>query len=76
MKIQVIGPGCWRCHALAENAEQAAKALGLEYELEHITDLTVMAKLGIMMTPALIVDGEVKVSGKVPSADEIKAMLA
>lgn len=74
-KIQVLGTGCPKCKKLAENAEAAAKALGLAYELVKVTDITEIMKLGVMMTPALAVDGKVKVVGKVPSPDEIKTLL-
>jgi small redox-active disulfide protein 2 len=56
-------------------AEKAAQSLGLQYEIEKVTDLNRIMSFGVMMTPALVVDGKVKVSGKVPSVDEIKAML-
>ena len=74
-KIQILGTGCPKCHQLAENAEAAAGALGIEYELVKVADINEIMKFGVMMTPALAVDGEVKVSGKVPSVDEISAML-
>jgi small redox-active disulfide protein 2 len=73
--IQILGPGCPKCKKLAENAEAAAKALGTEYAIEKVTDITEIMKFGVMMTPALVVDGMVKVVGKVPSADEIRKML-
>ena len=75
-KMQVLGTGCPKCKKLAENAEAAAKGLGVEYTLEKVTDITEIMKLGVMMTPALVVDGKVQVSGKVPSPDEIKKFLA
>ena len=75
-KLQILGTGCPKCKKLAENAEAAAKALGIKYELEKVTDINEIMKFGVMMTPALAVDGEVKVVGKAPSTDEIKAMLA
>lgn len=75
-KVQVLGPGCPKCEQLARNAEEAAKALGVEYELEKVQDLNQMMAMGVFMTPALVVDGEVKVVGKVPSVEELKAMLA
>jgi predicted DsbA family dithiol-disulfide isomerase len=56
--------------------EQAAQAMGLEYQIEKVTDIKQIMKFGIMMTPGLVVDGEVKVSGKVPTVDDIKKMLA
>ena len=75
-KLQILGTGCPKCAKLAENAEAAAEALGIEYELEKITDINEIIKLGVMMTPALAVDGEVKIVGKVPEPDAIKDMLA
>jgi len=75
-KIQILGTGCPKCKKLAENAETAAKELEIEHEIEKVTDINEMMKFGVMMTPALVVDGEVKVVGKVPSPAEIKQMLA
>jgi small redox-active disulfide protein 2 len=75
-KIQVLGTGCPKCKKLAENAEVAAKELGIEYQLEKITQINDIMKMGVMMTPALAIDGVVKVAGKVASPDEIKKMLA
>ena len=75
MKLQILGTGCAKCNALTQATEQAAKALGLPYELEKVTDLQRIMLFGVMITPALVVDGKVKVSGKVPSADEIKKLL-
>ena len=75
-KIQVLGTGCPKCKKLAENAEAAAKELGIACELEKVTDINEIMKFGVMMTPALAIDGQVKVVGKVPSTDEIKQMLA
>jgi len=74
-KLQILGTGCPKCRKLAENTETAAKALGLEYELVKVTDINEIMKFGVMMTPALAVDGEVKVVGKVPDSETIKAML-
>jgi small redox-active disulfide protein 2 len=74
-KIQILGIGCAKCKKLTENAEAAAKELKLEFKVEKVTDINEMAKFGVMMTPALVVDGEVKVVGKVPSINEIKQML-
>jgi len=74
-KIQILGTGCPKCKKLAENAEAAAKELGIEFEIEKVTDINEIMKFGVMVTPALAVDGEVKVVGKVPSPDEIKGML-
>ena len=74
-KLQILGAGCPKCKKLAENAEAAAQALGIEYQLEKVTSISEIMKFGVMMTPALAVDGVVKVVGKAPSADEIKTML-
>jgi small redox-active disulfide protein 2 len=75
-KLQVLGTGCPKCKKLAENAEAAAKALGVEYTLEKVTDVNEIMKFGVMMTPALAVDGEAKVVGKVPEPDAIRALLS
>ncbi len=74
-KIQILGTGCPKCKQLAENAEAAVKELGIEFEIEKVTDINEIMKFGVMMTPTLAVDGEVKVVGKVSSPDEIKRML-
>ena len=74
--IQVLGPGCPKCAKLAKNAEEAAKQLGIEATVEKITDIGQIVNFGVMMTPALVIDGEVKVVGTVPSPDEIKELLA
>jgi small redox-active disulfide protein 2 len=73
--IKVLGSGCAKCAKLAENAEAAAKELGLAYTLEKVTDMNAIIDAGVMMTPALMVDGAVKSSGKVVTADQIKALL-
>ncbi len=75
-KIQILGTGCPKCKKLTENAEAAAKELGVECEIEKVTDINEIVTFGVMMTPALVIDGEVKTVGKVPSAEEIKALLA
>jgi small redox-active disulfide protein 2 len=75
-KIQILGTGCPKCKKLAEIAEQAAKDLGIEYDMEKVTNLNEIMAFGVMVTPALVVDGDVKVVGKVPSPDEIKKILA
>jgi small redox-active disulfide protein 2 len=73
--IQILGTGCPKCKKLSENAEAAAKSLGIDYELVKVTDINEIARLGAMMTPGLAIDGELKSSGKVLSPDEIKALL-
>jgi len=75
IKLQVLGTGCHKCRKLVENTEAAAKALGIEYEIEKVTDINEIMKIGVMVTPALVVESQVKVVGKVPSEDEIKSML-
>ena len=75
-KLQILGTGCPKCRKLAENAEAAARELGIEYELVKVTDINEIMKFGVMMTPALAVDGTVKSTGKVLSADEIKKTLS
>jgi len=74
-KLQILGTGCSKCKNLALNAEAAAKELGIEYEIEKVTGINEIMKFGAMMTPALAVDGEIKVVGKVPEVEEIKGML-
>lgn len=74
-KIQILGTGCPKCKQLAENAEIAAKTLGLEYELEKVSEINEIMKFGVMLTPGLAVDGVVKVTGKVPKPEEIMTML-
>jgi len=74
-KIQILGPGCPKCKKLTENAEAAAKMLGIQYEIQKVADINEIMKFGVMLTPALVVDGQVKTVGKVVSPDEIKKML-
>ena len=74
-KIQILGTGCPKCKKLKENAEKAARELGIEYKIEKVSDINKIMEFGVMMTPALAIDGEVKVAGKVPSPDEIKKFL-
>jgi small redox-active disulfide protein 2 len=75
VKIQVLGTGCPKCKKMAENAEAAARELGIEHEVEKVTDISAIMKFGIMTTPGLAVDGNVKVAGRVPSVEEIKRLL-
>ena len=72
--IQILGTGCPKCRKLSENAEAAAKTLGIDYELVKVTDINEIARMGALMTPGLAIDGELKSSGKVLSPDEIKAL--
>ncbi len=73
--IEILGTGCAKCNKLQEMSEQAAKDLGVEYTLKKVTDVKAIMGYGVMMTPALVVDGEVKVAGKVPSLDEVKKLM-
>ena len=75
-QLLILGTGCSRCRQLYEAAEQAAKDTGMPYEMSKVTDLKQIVALGIMATPALVVDGNLKVAGRVPSVEEIKRMLA
>ena len=75
-KLIVLGPGCPRCENLAKLTRQAADQLGIAYQLEKVTDIKQFMQYGLMITPGLVVDGELKVQGKVPSVDELKALLA
>ena len=72
--IQIFGPGCKRCKQLQANAEQAVGELGLEATVEKVQDINRMLACGVIMTPALAIDGQVKFAGKVASADEIKGL--
>lgn len=76
ISILVVGPGCANCQNVAKNAEEAANALNLDYELNKVTDIRQITALGIMKTPALVVNGSVKASGKVPTVEEIKTWLS
>ena len=75
-KIQVLGSGCAKCKELFDHADQAARELGLEYEIEKVTDVSTIAGYGVMTTPALVVNGEIKLAGRVPSAEQLKAVLS
>ena len=75
-RIEVLGPGCANCERLYKNTERAVKELGLECELEKITDFNVIMGYHIMSTPALVIDGELKFSGRVPSVEQLKEMLS
>jgi len=74
--VQVLGPGCPKCEKLKKHAEEAVRLSGAEATVEKITDINAIVGFGVMTTPALAVDGEVKVVGKVPSVEDIKQLLA
>ncbi|MCP3904125.1 MAG: thioredoxin family protein [Planctomycetes bacterium] len=73
--IKILGTGCPKCRQLADNAAAAAEQLGTECEIEKITELSEIMQHGVMLTPGLVIDDEVRASGKVPSVEEIKSML-
>ncbi len=75
MKIEILGPGCPRCQALEANAKEAVRELGLEAEVEKVTEMGKIMAYGVMSTPGIVVDGKVKGSGKLFSVEEIKEML-
>ncbi|MFP6583351.1 MAG: thioredoxin family protein [Candidatus Hydrogenedentota bacterium] len=75
-KLQVLGPGCASCEKLAEMTQDAAQKLGIEFELTKVKDIDAITSFGVLSTPALVVDGEVKVSGRVPSEAELKEMIS
>ena len=75
MQLLVLGPGCARCKTLAQLTEQAVKELGITAEINKVTDLKQIMALGVMMTPALAVNGTLKMAGRVPSLDEMKKLL-
>ena len=74
-QIKVLGPGCARCKRLAASAKAAAEQLGIEYEMEKVDDFKEYPRYGLMMTPGLVIDGELKLQGKLVSVDEIKTLL-
>ncbi len=76
VKIQVLGTGCPKCKKLAEAAGKAAVELGLDYELEKVTDLNEIMNFGVMITPALVIDGEVKVAGTIPTMEDLAEYLS
>ncbi len=75
MKIQILGTGCPKCKKLGELADQAAKEMGLEFEIEKVTGIADIMEFGVMTTPALAVDGKVLSAGHVPSYEKVKDLL-
>jgi small redox-active disulfide protein 2 len=75
MKIQILGTGCAKCRQLMENAEAAAGESGLSHEIEKVTEIKEIMRFGVLATPALAVDGKVKLVGKVATAVEIRGLL-
>jgi len=76
MRIQVLGPGCVRCHTLSRNTSEAVASLGLDAEVEEVADIAEIVRRGIMATPALVVDDEVVLSGRVPTVSHVRELLA
>ncbi|MBD3331552.1 thioredoxin family protein [candidate division GN15 bacterium] len=74
-QVKVLGPGCAKCEQLLAKTKEAVAELGLECTVEKVTDIGQITSYGVMITPALVVDDQVKVSGKVPKSDELKKML-
>ena len=75
MEIKVLGPGCPKCQATEKNVKEAVAAMGVDAQIEKVTDIMEIAGYGVFGTPAVIVDGEVKSVGKVPKEDEIKTWI-
>jgi len=76
MKIEVVGPGCPKCIATEKNVKEALKQLNIDAEVSHVYDMNEIINRGVMFTPAVILDGEIKTSGKIPTVDEIKKILS
>ena len=74
-ELAILGTGCAKCEKLEANVREAVTALGVEAEIRKVTDIQEIMKYGVMMTPTLVIDGEVKAVGKVLPVDEIKALL-
>jgi small redox-active disulfide protein 2 len=75
VKIQVLGPGCSKCEQTYQNAEMAVKELRIDCEVEKISDIQKIIEFGVMITPALVIDGDVKIVGKTPSKEDIISLL-
>ena len=76
MKIVVAGPGCGRCHATEKNVNDACNELGIDADISHIFDVKRFMDLGVRVTPAVIIDGVIMVSGRIPSVDELKKIIS
>jgi small redox-active disulfide protein 2 len=74
--IQVLGPGCQKCQVLYERTKQAAQEIGLECQIEKVSDIEAIMSFGVLSTPALVIDGAVKITGRVPTVAQLKEMLA
>lgn len=76
MKIEILGMGCSKCKMLYENTKKAVEETGVQAEVVKVEDMDKITNYGVMMTPALVINGEVKTTGKIPSAEDIKQWLA
>jgi small redox-active disulfide protein 2 len=76
LHLQILGAGCPRCAALAQNVETAVSELGLEARVEKVTDMDVITRFAVMMTPALVINSKVELVGRVASVEEIKRLIA
>jgi small redox-active disulfide protein 2 len=74
--LQILGTGCTKCNQLTAATKEAAESCGIEYRIEKVTDFARFADFGVMITPALVVDGQLKVAGKVPSVEDLKKMIS
>ncbi len=74
-QIKVLGSGCSKCAQLAESVKTAAEQIGIEYQIEKVTDLNQIMGFGVMMTPGLVIDEKVKSAGKIPSVEQLAVML-
>jgi small redox-active disulfide protein 2 len=74
--IKVLGPGCFKCEELLKHTQQAVRELNLECAVEKVSDIQEITSYGVMMTPALVIDGQVKLTGKVPAVAELKKLIA
>lgn len=74
-KIQILGTGCPKCKKLVELTDQAANELGIDYKIEKVEDIKEIMKFNVLMTPGLVIDGQVKTVGRVPSSEDIKKLL-
>lgn len=75
MKLQVLGEGCSKCHALEKNAKAALEVAGDDVELETVYEITEASAMGLMDAPGLAVDGDIKIQGRVPNTDEIVSLI-
>lgn len=76
MKIEILGTGCTKCKKLTQNVKEALKELNIDAEIRKVTKMDEIMNYGVMMTPALAIDGEVKSAGKVPGKEELKKILS